>query len=133
MERLNLPIWKDRSLRTSVGRGTGGLKVACAGGINSISRLSNVRSVLGYREQRLAFKVGPDGRSGSGDIIAQWCFPLRRQHAGRFDSGLEAKSSPIIGEIVTARSKTAMLRRNSAFYTHRERGGKSHLGRCRST
>ena len=88
-----------------------------------------MKSVLGYREQRRAFKVGPDDRSGSGDITAQWCFPLRRQHAGRFDSGLEAKSNPIIGEIVTARSKTAILRRKSAFYTHLEPGGKSHVER----
>ena len=115
MERLNLPLWKDRSLRTSVGRGTGGLKEACAGGINSIRRLPNVKSVLGYREQRRAFKVGPDDPTGSDDITSQWCFPLRRQHSGRFNFGLEAKSNPIIGEIVTARSKTAILRRKSAF------------------
>jgi len=92
-------------------------------------RLPSAKFVLGYREQRRAFKEGPDAPSSSDDVTAQWCFPLRRQHAGRFDSGLEAKSNPIIGEIVTARSKTAILRRKSAFYTHRELGGKFHVGR----
>jgi len=96
-------------------------------------RLPNAKVVPGYREQRRAFKEGPDDPAGSDDITPQWCFPLRRQHAGRFNSGLEAKSNPIIGEIVTARSKTAILRRKSAFYTHRELGGKSHVERRRST
>jgi hypothetical protein len=71
-------------------------------------RLPSAKFVLGYSEQRRASKEGPDAPSGSDDSIAQWWFPLRRQHAGRFDSGLEAKSTPIIGEIVTARSKTAI-------------------------
>ena len=83
-----------------------------------MSRLPNRKFRFGYCEQRRAYKDGPVDRSGSDDIIAQWCFPLRRQHSGRFDSGLEASSNPTIGEIVTARSKTARLRRKSIYYAH---------------
>ena len=106
-----------------VGRGTGGLKDARGGGAKQTRRLPSRKFRFGYSEHRRAYKDGPDDRSGSDDIIAQWCFPLRRQHAGRFDSRLEARSNPIIGEIVNARSKTARLRRKLTSYAHAELDG----------
>jgi len=96
----------------------------CGGGAKHTRRIPGRKFGFGYCEHRGEYRDGPDDRSGSDDIFAQWCFPLRRQQAGRFDSGPEARSNPtIIGEIVTARSKTARLRRKLISYAHAGLGG----------
>ena len=50
--------------------------------------------------------------------MAQWCFPSRRQHAGKLESGPDATSKPTIGEIISAKSKTPRLRRKITSYAH---------------
>ena len=54
--------------------------------------------------------MGPDDDSVA--IVAQWCFPLRLQHAGNFESASEANTAGLIREkLKTASSSIADARR----------------------
>jgi len=61
--------------------------------------------------------TGPDGDPCRIDIMAQWCFPSRRQHTGRFDSGLEAESAgPISDRLKRTTRVAAHTRRTESSY-----------------
>jgi len=61
-------------------------------------RLTGTPSPVGKIEQLLACKAGPDDYSDSVAIVAQWCFPLRLQHAGNFESAPNANTEGLISE-----------------------------------
>jgi hypothetical protein len=61
-------------------------------------------------------REGPDGDSDCIAIIAQWCFPPRRQHAGSFESRSEANTTGLISEKLNrAISNNANVRRIDAI------------------
>lgn len=71
-----------------------------------------VASVFGKKGHLLAWSVGPDDESDAAVIMAQWCFPSRRQHAGRFAFVLEANSAGLIsGKLNRTISRKADARR----------------------
>ena len=53
---------------------------------------------MGKKEHLPACKAEPDDDSDSVAIVAQWCFPLRRQHAGSFESAPKASTEGLISE-----------------------------------
>ena len=54
--------------------------------------------MVGKKEHLPACKAGPDDDSDSIVIVAQWCFPLRLQQAGNFDSALNANKEGLTSE-----------------------------------
>lgn len=53
-------------------------------------------------------RSGPDEEVDRDTIIEQWCFPSRRQQAGRFESGSEEDSiGPISDKLKTVKSNVA--------------------------
>jgi len=67
---------------------------------------------VGKKEHLPAWTAGPDEDSDSGATVVQWCFPLRLQHAGSFESAPEANAEALISEkLKTASSSIADARR----------------------
>ena len=80
------------------GRLTVGLvKIPCAAGNNG---------------HRTSCKAGPEDESDGPEAMAQWCFPSRRQHAGRLDCSLDAINAGLISaKLKRAISRVADARR----------------------
>jgi hypothetical protein len=73
---------------------------------------------VGKKEHLPACKAGPDDDSDSVAIVAQRCFPLRRQHAGSFESPPNASTEGLISEKPkSASSSIADARRMGIFYS----------------
>ena len=62
---------------------------------------------------------GPDGEADWPAVMAQWCFPPRRQQGGSLESGSDANTAGAIGEKPnTATSSIAQMRRIPPIVLH---------------
>jgi len=67
---------------------------------------------VGNRGHLVLWSTGPEDGADRDAIIAQWCFPSRRQQGGRFEAGSEVDNAgPISDKLKTANNAAAETRR----------------------
>jgi len=85
------------------------------GKLSTAEPIRTAGPVCGYWAHGAVRRAGPEVVPVCDDI-AQWCFPARRQHAGKLFSPAEAKSGLISARLIRASRTMAEMRRKGLSY-----------------